>query len=401
MNYRYIAYKSDKTIVTGIQFADNESNAIKIITSYGYKLLNIKPVPAFLPKWDQILVSSKIPVKTIIVFSRQLALLHESGIDIVTALEMLQNQATNPRFKDVLDDLINNIRKGGRLSDAMSKHPNAFSKIYVESVKVGEQAGGIEVMLREMADYMDKEEKTSKSVKNVIRYPAIVAVVAIGVIMLMVAVVFPAFNSLYGQLGAELPLIARIIMSIARWLSENGLYVLIVIAIAAGFSYVWSRTENGKVQRDKLYLKLPLLGNVIHLNELIRCCRSISALYKVGLPIPNALLQAVETSNNVVIKQALIDAHKNVLRGEGLSRSMSKNTVFLPMMVQMVGVGEATGNLESSLSTIADNYEIDVEDKMSNLIGLIQPTITIILAIIIGIIAISLISAMYSLYGQI
>jgi len=401
VNYRYIAYKSDKTIVTGIQFADNESNAIKIITSYGYKLLNIKPVPAFLPKWDQILVSSKIPVKTIIVFSRQLALLHESGIDIVTALEMLQNQATNPRFKDVLDDLINNIRKGGRLSDAMSKHPNAFSKIYVESVKVGEQAGGIEVMLREMADYMDKEEKTSKSVKNVIRYPAIVAVVAIGVIMLMVAVVFPAFNSLYGQLGAELPLIARIIMSIARWLSENGLYVLIVIAIAAGFSYVWSRTENGKVQRDKLYLKLPLLGNVIHLNELIRCCRSISALYKVGLPIPNALLQAVETSNNVVIKQALIDAHKNVLRGEGLSRSMSKNTVFLPMMVQMVGVGEATGNLESSLSTIADNYEIDVEDKMSNLIGLIQPTITIILAIIIGIIAISLISAMYSLYGQI
>lgn len=402
MYYQYIAYTQEKKIARGTQVAANADIATRILTGHGYKVLSLKPVPTFLPRWERIMPSlNKVSADTIITFSRQLALLHESGMDIVTSLELLKMQTTNRKLRDILGELIVDLRKGDKLSEAMGKHPEIFSKIYVQSVNVGEQTGSIETVLRQMADYMDKESKASKSVKNAMKYPIIVVVVAIAVIAVLVAFVFPTFISLYSSLNAELPAITKFTMSLAGWAAHYGIYIIAVVIIAGIALYVWGKTAEGKQQRDRLSLKIPLLGKVIHLNELIRCCRSMSILYKAGLPVPEILVLAIETSNNTVMKQALVDVHQDVLKGEGLSRPMSKNGIFLPMMVQMVGVGEATGNLDGTLMATAESYDTEAEDRMRSIIGLIQPTITIVLAIVVAIIAMSLVSAMYSLYGQV
>jgi type IV pilus assembly protein PilC len=343
---------------------------------------------------------NKISAAVIVTFSRQMALLLESGIDIVTSLEMLQSQTTNRKFKSVLGDLIVDIRKGDRLSEAIDKHTGVFPKVYVQSISVGEQAGGLETVLRQLADYTEKEDNASKSVRNAMRYPALVIVVALAVIALLILVVFPAFVSLYAQMNVKLPAITTVTISIARWFIKNGIYVLLgLLAVTLGF-FAWSRTTNGRAQVDKLILKLPLLGRVAHLNELIRVCRSMSMLDRAGLPVPDMLLMAIETSNNMVVKQALADTHQKVLKGEGLSGPMSASPIFLPMMVQMVAVGETTGHLESTLAATARTYETEAEDRMKAITGLIQPAITVVLAIIVGFVALSLVSAMYSLYGQ-
>lgn len=402
MYYEYVAYTSDKKLTKGTQVAANPEIAARILASHGFKVLSLRAVPAFLPKWELVFPSLfKVSTQAIITFSRQLALLHESGMDIVASLELLRMQGRSRRFREVLGLIVADIRKGDRLSEALGKHPDCFSKIYVQSVTVGEQTGNIETVLRQMADHVEKELKASKAVKNAMKYPAIVVVVAIAVIIVLISVVFPAFMGLYKSLNAEMPGITRATMLMVAWLNQSGVFILVGLVIFGVLVYLWSRTAQGRLQRDRLVMKLPLLGRVVHLNEIIRCCRSISILYRAGLPVPEILILAIETSNNTQMKQALVDVHQKVLKGEGLSRPMSANPVFLPMMVQMVGVGEATGNLDGTLMATADTYETEAEDRMQNIIGLIQPTITLVLAVVVAGIALSLVSAMYSIYGQV
>jgi type IV pilus assembly protein PilC len=176
--------------------------------------------------------------------------------------------------------------------------------------------------------------------------------------------------------------------------------IFLVILGIAGAALIYFRTEDGKFNMDKLILRLPQLGRVKHLNELARCSRSISLLYSAGLPLTEIMPMVVQGCGNRVMAKALNEVHVDMLRGEGLSRPMAKHKIFLPMMVQMVKVGEETGSLDASLKAVADNYESEAQDKTKTLIALIQPVMTIVIAGIVGVIALSMVSAMYSMYGQ-
>jgi len=402
MDYRYIGCTESRQVVKGTIAAASQEVAAKILTSQGYQIFSLKPVPAFMPSREQMSSSfSKVRPEAITVFSRQLALLLESGTDIVTALELLKAQSSNKYFGRIIGEIISDLRGGSRLSVALGKHARVFSKVYVKSVSVGEQSGGLETVLRQVADYMEKDTKSSKAIKNALKYPVIVSVVAFIVIAVLVTFVLPAFTDLYSSLGAELPAITAVTLSTFQWLSNYGLYLMGAVLLIAGLVYVYTKTPDGRLLRDGLVLKLPLVGRVSHLSELIRCCRTMSILYRAGLPITEIISSVIENSNNVVIKDALTQVQQGVLRGEGLSQTMDKTGCFLPMMVQMVGVGERTGNLDVTLLATAENFETEAEDKMRSLIGFIQPTITLVIGIIVALIALSLVTAMYSAYGQI
>ena len=333
--------------------------------------------------------------------SRQLALLIESGIDIVTSLELLRGQTSNNALKGVLSEVISDLRSGSRLSAALDKHPKVFPAIFRRSLGVGEQTGGLETVLRQVADYMEREVTNAKNVKGALRYPIIVAVVAVLVIGVLIFFVLPAFIDLYGQLGAELPKMTQMLISTVDVLRNYGLYIIMgaVIAIVAILAYI--KTPTGKYNWHSLLLRLPLVGQVTHLNELARCCRSLSLLFRAGLPLPEIMSLVIQSSNNTVIAEALSDVRQEMLKGEGLSRPMAKNELFLPMMVQMVKVGEETGNLDVTLLSIAKNYETLAEDRTRALIGLVQPAMTLIIGLVVAFIALSLVSTMYSLYGEI
>lgn len=398
--YQYIAYGETRRLIRGTQRAASAEMATRMLASQGYKILSLKSVPAFLPRWQFFPTLKKIPVQIIILFSRQLALLLESGTPIVNALGLLRDQATNRHFKGVLTEVISDLRQGLRLSQAIGKHPDIFSKMFVQSVLVGEQSGSLESVLDQMADYMEREATDIKGIKSAMRYPAILAFVAVAVVAVLALFVLPAFADLYQDLGLQLPAITMMVFNSITWFGNYGIYVLVLMIVALIGLYIYGKTPEGKFFMDRMALRLPVIGRVIHLGELSRCCRSIAILHKSGLPISEIMALVTESSKNAITQQALTHVHQDVLKGHGISASMSKNGLFLPMMVQMASVGEVTGTLDTSLTATAKSYETEAADRMRAVIDLIQPVVTVVLAIVVALIASALISAMYSMYGQ-
>jgi type IV pilus assembly protein PilC len=343
---------------------------------------------------------SRVKPAEIILFYRNLALLLESGVNIVTSLELLREQAVNRNLKRVLGEVISDLRGGNQLSVALGKHPEVFSPIYCQLLGVGEQSGGLETVLRQIADYMEKEAATTKDIKNALMYPIITFVVTIVVVGILVTFVLPSFGNLYSSLGVDLPLPVQVLITLAEKIQSYGIYLLPGVFILLGLAFIYVKTPQGRYRWDKLLIDLPVVGRINHLTELARCCRSISLLFRAGMPLTEVMSRVIRSTNNKAIAKALIDVQQDMVKGEGLSRPMAKNTLFLPMMVQMVRVGEETGNLDTTLLAVARSYEAEAEGRIRSLIALIQPTMTLIIGLIIGLIALSLTSAMYSLYGQ-
>ncbi len=400
MVYQYVACSASGEIVKGKLTAASEEAVGDMLNYAGYQLINLKPYLPFLSMDRLSLGLTQVKPSEVILFYRQLALLLESGVNIVTCLELLQGQVTNRMLKRVLGEVIADLRSGSQLSVAMSKHPKVFSALGCRTLSIGEQTGGLETMLRQIANYMEKEIVARKGVKSALMYPIFASVVTVVVVVVLVVFVLPAFAGLYSELGAELPLLTRMMMSMSTILRTNALSIMLGLIAAGGLALVYFKTPQGKYNMDKLILRIPMLGRVRHLNELGRCCRSISLLFTAGLPLTEIMPLVIQGSGNKVMARALYDVQQDMLKGEGLSQPMTKNTLFLPMMVQMVKVGEETGNLDAALIAVAQNYETEAEDKTKSLIDLIQPVMTVAIAGVVGLIALSLVSAMYSIYGQ-
>jgi type IV pilus assembly protein PilC len=402
MNFTYVAYaEEEKKLISGKVSAAGEESATELLAYGGYRVLSLKSVRPWLDKEKLRGLFARVKPPEIVMFSRQLALLLEAGTDIVTSLDLLQNQITNQTLQKIVGAIASDIRGGSSLSTALSKYPQAFSSMYHRAIAAGEQGGNLEVVLRQMADYMEKGTVTQKKIKGAMTYPIIMVVVAVGVVFLLVTLVFPTFVGFYSQLGAQLPLATRMLMGIAGWLQQFGLYLLLAFVIAVGAVYLYSRTPAGRYRWDQMMLRLPLVGRVIQLGELSRCCRTMSLLIRVGLPLPEVLAVTMHSISNKVVDENLTGVQQDLIRGEGLSRPMEKRDIFLPMMTQMVKVGEETGNLESTLNTVAESFDADANDKTNSLVALIQPVMTIVLGLVIGFIVLAMMSAMYSVYKQV
>jgi type IV pilus assembly protein PilC len=400
MVYQYVAYNEAKEIVKGKLEAKNEEQAAELLNYAGYQLINLRMLATF-PSVDKLLLRL-FPIKPaeIILFYRQMALLIESGLNIVTALELLTEQTTHRSFKRILGEIISDVRSGSQLSAAMGKHPEIFPAIHCQSLKVGERTGGMEGILRQIAEHLEKKVASNKSVKAAMTYPVIAALVAIVVVAIMVTFVFPTFKGLYASMNIKLPAITQMVLDLGDKARAYGLYIIAVI-VAAGFAgYAYIQTAGGRYNWDLLSLKLPLLGRVNHISELARVCRNMSVLYKAGLSLTEIMPLVIQSTTNKVIAEALVTIRDDMLDGAGISRPMSKHAIFLPMMVQMVRVGEETGNLDHTLLSVAQSYEAEAEDKTKSLIALIQPVMTIVIGLVVGLIALSLVSAMYSMYGR-
>jgi len=400
MDFAYTAYTEDKKLVKGRVSASDEETASELLGYGGYRVVSLKKVIPLINKEKLLARFIQIKAAEIVMFSRQLALLLESGTDIVTSLDLLQSQIDNSNLAKIIAEVASDIRGGSALSKALSKHPQAFSTIYCQSIAAGEQGGNLEVVLRQMADYMEKAVITQKQIKSALTYPVIVVVAAIAVVLLLVTFVFPTFAGLYSQFGFDLPLPTRILIGITEFTNHYGLYVLLGILIAVAAIYVYIKTPAGRYRWDKMMLGLPVVGRIIHLAELSRCCRTMSMLVRIGLPLPDVLTMSINSSNNRFVIQNLTGVQEELIRGEGLARPMAKRQIFLPFMTQMVKVGEETGNMEITLTTVADNFEVESADKTKAAVALIQPAMTIFIGLVVGFLVLAMFSAMYSIYGQ-
>jgi len=401
MDYHYVACSEDNRLVKGKLSAASQEAASDMLAYSGYRMLSLEEITPFFPAQKLTARLSRINPREIIMFSRQLALLLQSGTDVVASLELLQAQVSDRNLKKVIADVVSDIRAGIPLSDALRKHPRAFSPIYHRLVAVGERTGNLEVVLRRAADYIERVATTQKSVKSALVYPAILFIVAIVVVGILVTFVLPAFAGLYASFDVQLPAATRALLSATDWLQHYGLWLLLGIVAITVAGYAYTRTPAGRYQWSKLALSLPRIGHINLLNELARCCRSMALLYGSGLPLPEIMTLVIQGTNNKAMAKALTEVQQSMIAGQGLSGPMAKNNLFMPLMVQMTAVGEETGNLDDTLATVAESYEVEADDKTKAMVALITPAMTVFIGLLVGFIALSLVSAMYSIYGQV
>jgi len=400
MDFSYVAYTEDNKMVRGRVSALDEEAAADLLNYGGYRVVSLKQAVPFINKEKLLSRFSRVKPTEIIMFSRQLALLLESGTDIVTSLDLLQEQADNEILRKTIAEVAGDIRAGSSLSRSISRHPRAFPPMYHRSLAAGEQGGNLEVVLRRMADHMERAATVEKQIKGAMTYPVIVVLVAIVVVGVLTTFVLPAFMGMYAQFNVELPLTTRILLGISDFGEQYGLYLLLAFLAAVLGAFAYIRTPGGKAWWDRTILSMPVIGRIIHLGELARASRTMALLLKIGLPLPEVMTITAQNSSNKSIVAALNGVQEEMIRGEGLSRPMAKRPLFLPLMTQMTKVGEETGGLDHTLDTVADSFEMEAGDKTKAAVALIQPVMTIVIGLIVMFIVLGMVQAMYSLYGQ-
>ncbi len=398
MAYQFKAYTLDKRIVKGTIDAASEIMAEEALYQAGYRrVLSLKETRPGLSLERLIPTFFGVKAQDVIDFSRQLATLIESGVTILTALQLLEEQSFRAAFRKVIAGLIAELRGGSSLSQALSKYPQVFSYTYSQVVKAGEQAGNLEVGLRQIAGYMEKQAATKKKIRSALAYPIMVLLMAIGVFALLITVALPPLVGLFTALGTELPWTTRLLIAISGFLINYKFYLLVGVLIVVVSIIGYLRLPAGKLTMDRLMLKLPLIGPITIQRNVGHFCRTASMLLKAGLLLPQTMNIVIQTVGNRIIRQVLREVREKLVQGQGLSQPMATIDLFPRLLVEMVSVGEKTGNLDSTLATLGDYYEQRVDQKVNSLISMIGPALTVVVGLVVAFIALSMITPLYSI----
>lgn len=402
MVYRYTAYTLDKRIVQGVIDATSESAAEEALYQAGHRrvlrLAEIRPGLS-LPQ----LIPTLFGVKTqdVIDFSRQLATLIESGVNILTALQLLEGQSNKSALRKVIAGLIEELRGGSPLSQALGKYPEAFPDTYCQVIRASEQTGNLEASLRQIAGYMEKRMAVKKKVTRAMAYPTVVLLMAIGVVAILVTVVLPPLAKLFASLGAALPSTTRVVIFAAGFFIDYKLHLLgglfAVIILIAGYV----RLPAGKLTMDRLMLRMPVIGSINIQRNMHHFCETTAILLKAGLLLPQILSIVIQTVGNRVVRQALGEVREKLIQGEGLSGSMGAIDLFPPLLVEMILVGEKSGSVESTLDTLAEYYEQRVDQRIGTLTSMMEPALIMAIGLMTAFIALSIITPLYSIMRSI
>ena len=398
MAYQYIAVTPQGDQVRGRIEASTEDMAEQMLWKLNYTIASLKEIQE-----DKGVFGLKAGVKTrdLIVFSQHLATLIESGIPIIRAIHLLQEQTANKRLKEILTEVVSDLQQGRFLSEAIAKHKGIFPTLYSRLIEVGEKAGNLEMVLRQLALYMEKEDALVRKIRGALAYPSFVLVVAIGVVILMLTVALPPLMDLFKSFDAELPLPTRVLIALTDFFSTykffvfGGLFGVITAAV------LFFRTEPGHLLLDRTLLKVPLIGRVIIQGAVARMCRSTATLLQAGLSLPEILDMVVRTQGNRIIAAALDGVRQKMLQGHGLADPLAADKLFPGMLTQMVRVGEETGSLDSNLQTLAVFYEEEVDRAVSAMTSAMEPALTIFIGGLVGFVAVAVIMPMYSLMGSV
>lgn len=398
MAYQFTAYTLDKKIAKGTIDAVSETMAEEALYQAGYqRILSLREVPPGLSLEKLMPTLFGVRTQDVINFSHQLATLIESGVNIITALQLLEEQTTRVAFKKVLTGLVKELEGGSSLSQTLSKYPQAFSYTYCRVIKASEQAGDLEVGLRQIAGYMEKQAVTRRRVRRALAYPILVLLMACGVFALLIIVALPPLVGLFNSLGAELPWTTRLLIATADFLTTYKLYLLEGLLTLTILIFSLMRLPAVKLTIDRLMLKIPLIGTINIQRNMCHFCQTTAMLLRAGLLLPQIMNIVTQTVSNRIVRQALIEVRDKLVQGQGLSQPMAAIDLFPRLTVEMVVVGEKTGNLESTLATVADFYEQSADLKINTLISLIEPMLTILVGLVVAFIALSMITPLYSI----
>jgi len=418
-NFQYIALNSKGEQTTGVVQANSDSEAVAALRGQGLYPTQVvqegkgslsasagqkgKKAKAKAKGAKGAKAGGKVKPKILMIFTRQLATLIDSGLPLLRGLNVLAKQEPNPVLKSTISSLADSVQGGSTFSESLGQHPKMFNKLFVNMVKAGELGGVLEVVLTRLAEYQEKAHKLKGKIVSAMVYPLIVMFIAVAIMSFLMLFIVPKFREMFADMeGGELPLISRVVFGFSDWMlkptllftGESGLpnaVWILFIAVGGYLSFTaWARTPKGRNIVDASKLKIPIFGDIQRKSAIARFTRTLGTLVTSGVPILQALNITRDTAGNVVVATAIDKVHDAVKEGESIVTPMTGSGIFPNLVVSMVDVGEETGQLPEMLLKIADVYDDEVDGAVTALTSILEPIMIVILALVVGAIVFAL-----------
>lgn len=347
------------------------------------------------------LTKKKVKRKELMHFSRQLAVFIKAGIPLIEGLEVIADDSGNKVFHKALVEMSEGLRAGMTFADAAAAQPHAFPSFYLGILRSAELTGNLDTVLEQLAEYIERDIEARQKVVSALIYPAVVAVMSVVAVIILVAYVLPKFQDFFDSLDAKLPLPTRILLNTTDFLTNWWVVIVgTILAIVAAIALAL-RTDAGKTARDRMILRIPVVGDLIEHAILERFCRILASMVSAGVPLPEALLVTADATNNRIYRGGIGVAREAMLQGEGLAEPLAASGLFPAAARQMFRVGESTGTLDKQMTTAAIYFDRELEFRIKRFTGLFEPAVILGVGLVVGFVAIALVSAMYGIYNQV
>jgi type IV pilus assembly protein PilC len=346
------------------------------------------------------LTSKKIKPQEIANLSRQLSAFLRAGIPIIRALDTIADETKDRVLQAMLAETSAQLSTGDTLSAALAPHAAHFPSYYLGIIGSAELSGRIDLVLDQLADYIDRDTATRRKVKAALMYPGILGGMSVATVGILVAFVLPKFQTFFVGFEAELPATTRMLLALGTFVGESGAVLGAGIVVGVALLVVLARTERGRLFRNRLSLKTPAIKSVVEAAVIERFCRILAAMVHAGIPISAAMAAAIASTDNRVFSRRLVRASAEMLEGRGFAGPITDTGLFPGMVTQMMRVGEETGTLDEQLTVCAEYYERELAFKLTRLTGLFEPLIIVVMGLVVGFVAVALVQAMYGVYGQ-
>ena len=410
--------------MSGTIESTSEAEAIQQLRSQGYYPLQVveagkgklaakkaakkgKAAPG--PKKAKATTGGRIKPKLLMIFTRQLATLIDSGLPLLRGLTVLTKQEPNPVLRGTISALADSVQSGSTFSEALAQHPKIFNKLYVNMVKAGELGGVLEVVLVRLAEYQEKAHKLKNKIVSAMVYPVIVMFIAVAILVFLMLFIVPKFETMFAELGkdAQLPMISQIVFGTSKfflkpsvWIIPNIVWVFLVFMLIGFLMNMWGKTKKGRRIIDAAKLKLPIFGDIQRKSAIARFSRTLGTLVTSGVPILQALNITRDTAGNVVVSDAIDKVHEAVKEGESIVTPMQASHIFPSMVISMVDVGEETGQLPEMLLKVADVYDDEVDNAVTALTSILEPIMIVILALVVGAVVFALLLPLIKIISE-
>ncbi|HCH34792.1 TPA: pilus assembly protein PilC [Candidatus Saccharibacteria bacterium] len=383
-----------KKIVKSVVQAESEREAAKVLIAQGLSPLSIQEESGtnLLTRLTQ-----RISTKDKVTFTRSLATLIEAGLPLSQSLHTIIEQTQNPKMRDVVQDIIVSVEGGHSLGDSFAKHPQVFDRVFLALIRAGEISGTLDMALRRIADQQEKDAESVRKIRGAMYYPAIVMLVIIGVIVFMMVTIVPQVAQLYEGLGKDLPFLTQALVTTSSFIINFWYLVLIVLAIAIYFFRQYMQTDSGRRASDRLKLNAPLLKALFRKLYMARFTRTGETLLSTGVPMLDMLSISAEAVNNTFVGQSIHNAEEQVKGGVALSKALKGQDYIMPLIPQMIRIGEQSGQIDQMLGKVAKVYEDELDEQIKAISTIIEPLLMVVMAVSAGGIVVAILFPIYSL----
>ncbi len=396
--FRFTAVDGDGKTVKGVEKATTSGAAHMALMQRGLQPTEVNEKRSLL-KFE--ITKKMVPRKEVMNFSRQLAVFMKAGIPIMESLEVILEETNGKMLRVVLIDMIDSLRNGDTFAAAAAAHPEAFPTYYVGILESAELTGNLDEVLEQLADYMDRDLKARGKITSALIYPAVVAVMSVVTVLILTVVVLPRFVVFFKSLNAKLPLVTRMMLNFSGFVGRYWYFIALVIVVLIGSFITMRRNSGGRAILDSWLLRLPVVGDITQTSILERTMRILSSMLRAGVDLPRSMAVTAEAANNAVYRQALETIRDEMMEGQGLATPLARTGLFPGAARQMLRVGEETGTLDAQLEVAAAYYSRELETKVDRATSLFEPAIIVVMGVVVGFVAVALISAMYGIYNQV